>query len=486
MFKQSISNTPFTTQVANTCFTNIVGEGYYGDYTFLSTLRALLNDRVPDRCRVSLFFKNVLIPTEGFENPNPETQIKRMYKADVYDGDSITIFSLEGDHEWGMKFVNDNFLGVYGSDGWVENEKVKNFFVKSLKCSCYMHPGLQKVVVFAPSLSTAKMHYLQCSILALLPWFFNPDDGISNDEMALIRSLMEKQPDKYLECLDKLANKMDFRSNFLRKSLDGFVAKAEEADKSRLITRNRDIEVNLGNYYDQIRKLNQELRTNQATLIGIDLRIANNEKNTELSDFFIGNKNVDLVLTDGRVLRMATHGVLTYFDSDLAEKVISNRESYIYDVNPSISDDDIELLMTRVFIDQILQIRVCAMYDIKAGSGVTGREGADFSGLSDEYRTCLPNPHIDRYACLGDYALQMQQFVNMGNYIGAIETCVASSRNLNFGDSTVMKLFVRELFDEQHEKKCVVIPATEDTEEQYVSAREAVEWLRENGYGEGM
>lgn len=49
MFKTTISQTPFTSDVANGYFQNITGDSYMSDWSFLATLRALLAPRMGAR-----------------------------------------------------------------------------------------------------------------------------------------------------------------------------------------------------------------------------------------------------------------------------------------------------------------------------------------------------------------------------------------------------------------------------------------------------
>lgn len=47
MFRQTISNTVFSCDAAGALMSNIYGDYYNGDVTFLSTLRALVFPRMP-------------------------------------------------------------------------------------------------------------------------------------------------------------------------------------------------------------------------------------------------------------------------------------------------------------------------------------------------------------------------------------------------------------------------------------------------------
>ena len=65
MFKTTISQTPFTSDVANGYFQNITGDSYMSDWSFLATLRALLAPRMgaEDRILFPLSLIHISEPT---------------------------------------------------------------------------------------------------------------------------------------------------------------------------------------------------------------------------------------------------------------------------------------------------------------------------------------------------------------------------------------------------------------------------------------
>lgn len=488
MFKDAILSTDFSTNMADQCFAGKVGgDSYYGDVSFKSTLRALLANRIGENDRAEVLFRFSAQKKSEIERSDESNLMFRIFDPSEFDNGSIVVLSIDGsedDRTAIMALIKRNFLTCFGNDGWTEAENVERFFIKSLKCLCYMQVKMHKVVVILPGISVAKMHYLQCAIFALLPWYFNPSEGVDEDEMALIRSLMEKTPDKYREMIKKLANQFDFRKEFIKKQLDQFETKAELEEKKKIEEAIKVYEDGLKNLYEKIHAYNRSIYNWQASLLGIETRIANNEGNHDLSNFFIGNKNVELVSANGDKLRFITKGTFSYFNQDLAEKVINNKRSYLYELDtPDFDCDDVENLMRAIFIDQMISVRVCAMYEIELGAGVSPICDGDFSEFHDD-NTYFHNPHINKYSCMGDFGIQMEEAVKSGNYIAAIETCIASCRNLNFGDSTVMRSFVYELFCERinRDRKFLVIHEDSGKADWLANTYEALSWLAETGY----
>ena len=85
----------------------------------------------------------------------------------------------------------------------------------------------------------------------------------------------------------------------------------------------------------------------------------------------------------------------------------------------------------------------------------------------------MPNPHINRYSCLGNYVRTINELLKDRNYIGAIEQCSASAKSLNFGDSTVMHEFMRFMYSSGNR---TFIELSDGTT---VSPINAIKWLKE-------
>jgi hypothetical protein len=83
----------------------------------------------------------------------------------------------------------------------------------------------------------------------------------------------------------------------------------------------------------------------------------------------------------------------------------------------------------------------------------------------------MPNPHIDRYSCLGNYRQEITECVKHRNYIGVIGLCINSTASLNWGDSAVMEEFFRRL--NRFNGTCFITPECE-----VVNVKGAIEFLK--------
>ena len=86
----------------------------------------------------------------------------------------------------------------------------------------------------------------------------------------------------------------------------------------------------------------------------------------------------------------------------------------------------------------------------------------------------MPNTHIDRFHCMGNYLRTINELLRQRNYIGALEQCIASCKSLNFGDSAVMGEFMKTMWSNGSVSRCIELP-----DGRVVKPNEAIRWLEE-------
>jgi hypothetical protein len=101
-----------------------------------------------------------------------------------------------------------------------------------------------------------------------------------------------------------------------------------------------------------------------------------------------------------------------------------------------------EKLYRAIFSERKYKLRLCAAYRADIRLGLTAIKSYVFPSESSTY---LPNPHIQNHGCIGGYAERFQEYLQKRDYVGAIDQAVVSARNLNFCDSTVIKMFANKL-----------------------------------------
>lgn len=480
MFRGIISESPFVGGAAEQLFQNIHGDSSYnGDVSFLSTLRALLSPRMQQDENLRLcFYKNGFTENDVATHPigtivramgNPRTQRNEPSIC------TICNVSIDGriDVRACMEALKRGFCEAY--EGWSMIGKVTDFYRKHFYVLCFVNPEIKSVCIFAENLNIKKLHYLQCSILAFFPWYFNPDDGVSDAEMSLISSFLENTSDRYTEAVKQIAEQHDFRTESIRRLLKDFDVKFESMMLNDTKEELRRIDSKISDLNSTIATCISEKAEKELLLLGIENKLSDRTNTSEIMEYFLCNKSLVLFDVYGDLLVFGVKTYLAYFDEELARSIIENKNSYAYeeasaDGDGGISCDDMGALMKAVFLDQTLKVRICAAYQLGQRSGVHPfghyQFGCEFNGY-------MPNPHIDKYECMGNYTAEINNLFKARNYIAMIEQCVASANSLNFGDSTVFRSFMHDLYcDHGTRMKCIELP-----DGAVVTPAEAIEWL---------
>lgn len=481
MFKTSIASTPLTSDTANAYFHNICGDSFGNDNSFVATLRALVAPRMKEDERIYLMFGRSNFDTTTLSSAPIERVVQaicRDYELNDING-TIIIHSFTSSEENNLanfRAISAKFTSCY--DGYHCLDKVKAFYHKSFIVDCYINPERKNVIVFVDNLDTKKLHYLQVSILAFLPWYFNPEAGVSELEMELIYSLRETTSEKYERCIAKIAEAYDFKSARVRQLLAGFETRYEriECDKVRREILNLDDEMNRLN--EQIGALLGRKNDTCIRLMGLERKIAEGSEDSEIMEYFLCNNKLYLENVTDQEMCFAVKDYLMYFDSEMAERAISNTRSFVYpygnNTHNGITKDGMKKLMTEIFVSEEprLRIKFCAAYRFALNGGVRAQGGHHFPS---EFSDCMPNTHIDRYNCMGNYPITINKLLAKHDYIGALEQCVASCKSLNWGDSTVMSTFMENMWGSGRDNnRCIELP-----DGRVVKPVEAIKWLEE-------
>lgn len=479
MFQNRISETPMTTQAANDYFSNIIsGQSWGSDTTFLATLRALLAPRIQEGDRISLVFTTSNYSKDQVDNNSASRMVRAICESfsDIESEIHIHNFrhSESESNDACMRLMESSFEAQY--EGWHRVEKVTVFFRKVFNVLCFIHPENKSVVIFTDSMDVRRMHYLQCGIFAFLPWYFDQQKGVTELEMALINSLREKKSDKYLDCLAKIAEQYDFQTARVKRLLKGFETGYERRQIEVMKSTLNDIIRNLENLDRRYADYLRQKTDTEATLLGMELKIKNAGEESEIMDYFLANRHLVLKNVDGTYMDFVVRAPLDYFDEDMARRYLNNRGSYFYGYTSRgsvFTEENVEMLMREIFVSQRLKVQFCSAYRFNLNGGVESIP--NYANYGAECREYTPNPHIDRYNCMGNYMRIINERLKERDYIGALEQCIASCKSLNIGDSPVMHEFVSRFCERSgggKNMRCVVMP-----DGSVLTPKEAIEWL---------
>lgn len=474
MFKTPITSTPFSTEAANAYFQNIRGQSYQGDVSFLSTLRAFMAQRIPEDESIELHFSTSNYTEDQVKSNSASAVINAMCSWEVYAHGYIHIHSLghpiSSNNLACYHLLNSSFTDVYR--GWRKIDEITNLFRKNFNVLCFINAEQKSTILFVESLNIKRMHFLQSITLGILPWYFNPENGCSDLDKELMQSFKEKTGDKYIECINKIAEQYDFETIRIKSLLRGFETRYERNEMQR-------VEREISSLYNDIENLNNNIGATMRKIsekniryLGLQAKIAGySDDESELMEYFLCNRRLVIENTIDDTIYFAVKTYAEYFDEDVAKRYLDNHSSYVYQQCPrGFTLDQMEKLLRAVFLDQSIRIRFCAAFSLSLNGNVNPQTNHDFG---PEFMDYMPNPHLNRWHCMGNYGSKINNLLKENNYIAALEQCVASAKSLNWTDGTVMNTFLRTICGrETYNNKAFELP-----DGRVVTPIDAIKWL---------
>lgn len=481
MFSNLINQTALTTPFADAYFSKISGSDYMGDKTFITTLRALLADRIgEDSPRIRIYNSYTVITKANITSWGIRDALSNATGGfDLSESGAIFLDNISSagkeNVEAIFKLINEEFAGRY--NGWKRVEKVTAFFQKSFGVTCFINDDLKSVFIAVENMDLRRYHYLQCAIFAFLPWYFDVKTGLTPEERKLIESLLQTDSSKYMECIAEFASKYDFREASIRKMLDGFEHRYERQRMSVLEREINDLISALNDYNREISKVLKNKRDKEYEMLGIGLKISEDgDKDSEIMNYFLSNKRLVLESVSDTDISFGVKDYLVYYDEDQARATLFKQGGYVDTCHiGSISVNDMRELLSAIFLEGQLKLRVCAKYTFRLTGNVAPMQHAQYGIDYDGY---MPNTHIDQFGCMGNYSATINQLLQRNDYIGALEQCIASCKSLNFVDYSVMRRFIEAMYNSG--VKCIELP-----DGSIVNSKNAIKYLKEQNKAEG-
>lgn len=484
MFSREIRETVFSGHIANSMMSKInYNNGAFMsvapyDVTLLSTMRAVLYDRMAEGETIYINGYTRSVSPSDLNSYSVERLIEHFAPNmdDEHPG-RFHINNFGNDRaKSNMDYVEEHFLEVHPD--FVRINKVTDFFKKSFRAICYIRPSLKQVVLFLPKITVSQMHFLQCAIPAMFPWYFPEERGLSAEEMNIFKALEKTSYTDYIDALNVISAKYDFRSIFIKETLKGCESIVERRRKGEL---ERNIDQISGNIREYMRYLSEKLQLKnryETELLGVITKINSTNGESELCDYFCCNKSIELVNLNGTEITFYVKDYIDYYDEDLASRVINNSNSLAYkdDCGRYYDQNRVEgmkKLLTEIFINKKLRVRTCAAYylSLDGGCGAIRSYGFDPTVL----KSYIPNTHIQQYECMGGYTRIVSELAQERKHVECIEQCIASARSLNFGDGIVFRQFMRSLYEADSSKKFIELP-----DKSCVSVSDAIKWVEAN------
>ncbi len=468
MFDGIIRTTPFTEQMANIACSNIYGSSFNDDTTFVSTMRALLLPRIGMEEEVQFTRFEKQFSKSAIES-NPVDAVMRAFVSDAEDlQNGIALYNFgRGVHRQDdedvtacMDFIEQNFENYYPVK---RIPKVTDYFKKNFRVLCYIDSEKKQCYVFTSTLDMRLYHHIQIAILIFLPWYFDKENGLLPLERELLESLKAKKSEKYLEVLAEMARSYDFRTEYTKKSLMGMETRIERKKIVRLKREIDQHESHIENYRQEIANALRMIDEKNIMVMGLECKITQKEENgeSEIMEYFMTNKRLYLQNATDGLFEFTAKDYIMCWNEEIAERMINNFHSYAYnqgnEIRGPFTRDEMKALLEEIFLKQNFRIRTCGTYVFRLDDMYVSAPREYNYGY--EFDDCMPNPHLQRYSCLGSHEQAINEHLKHNDYVGAIEQCVASCRSLNFADGAVMDEFFKIWYGiRPGNRKCIELP----------------------------
>lgn len=457
-----IRQTPFTTVEADKYFGEYPEDvNYRSDKSFLSTIRAIYG-LACERNKWTLFLRLNECYTADEARKKSVTLLMDNINGVPEESGAVQLTGMFDDEE--VDKISEDILKL---DGYEEIIKVQKYFQAQLKLRCFTNKEKKRSIVVYNGMviTTALDRFLQSALLSFTPWI------TPTPEMIELETSLTQGKAEYLACLEKLAKKLDLRSLYIEDMLGEFESKMLNARVRNIENDNDQIRRKIESYNSAIRDYQGMIYENNIKIIGMKSKSVEDANDNAIADYFKANKALYVCNSDvsgDSEFEFIVDTTLEYYDPDQVEHALENKRSFIYRSDYGTYDSDyistkgMAKLMRAIFCDEKLKLHVCGAYVIDIESGVFAPRGHDFS-TSDAGMRCLPNPHLYYYSCLGNYERQINECVSNGDYVMAVQQCIASCKSLNFGDYVVMSRFMNMMYGHNYDanRKCIELPTGE-------------------------
>lgn len=423
-------------------FVNIVGDGTFkGDNFALAMARLLLKPRITEEDTVTV---KVVDPNHTAWSTWAEDGKQFI---DEISMENAVMFCVWDKLERAMTLVNMN----KSLSGWEEyTTRELSLIGEQLGISLriFRNNERKSTVVFTNTPDYESWHYLTCLFKVFYPW------GIrctTETEQGFVKTLFgSRGTDKTYKAMnDMVYNIVDV--DIVRKKyyLCGYEGKLKNIQRRRYADQMEDIMRRINEKLNGVRELYKQYNEKALVVEAIDNNINNGNNNNELMNYFLSNKNITVESgdDDGEIVYVVT-GYMTLYDPEVAQEYINNGSSIMYSELSRIDDsffskERIRKLMTEIFVESNIKIRMCSAWKISFGGCVLPVRHFSYR---DKYKSYFPNPHLDKYGCLGGWQQVLEESCDKLDYVYAVDTTCAENGNLNLSDTVVLRGFLSELF----------------------------------------
>ena len=476
MFNRILSDFTLANDIADQAFSNVCGTEYNGDGSFTATLRALLLPRVGED-RVSLLISSSDYRASQIQHSGIRAVVGSSFPS--FEPNRLIVhWAKSPDAEYRKALFdeldNEEKGFVKNYPNFHELTNIKDFVSNVMNARFYTNETERITVIVVETMTTRKWHYIQSFIPRYFKWYFE-NAPLTPEETTLLASLTKKSPDDYERIIEVFAGKYDLRSYLIKNVLGDLERGARRRqlnDVDRELDRIRqEIEAIEDRYRDWIGRLD-EANIRRTGLIDI---INGATGDSELVEYFEANKNLDPICSEGTQFEFIVKTYMDSWDPDLFETLSKKAHSSLYegyDVGREIfrSRENRKKFIDAIFSDDpLLRMKFCGYYRLDIRGHARSARGYSYPRA---YNDRLPNPHLQKFACLGNHESIINSYLRKGDVVGAVEQCIASCKSMNLTEPQTYQWHFENMFST--DAKVIELP-----DHTSVSPVEAMNWLLE-------
>lgn len=364
----------------------------------------------------------------------PETIINYMREEGSED---ITIWYEDmyrykiPDTIWNFDFTNEGYIELNTA-----SNPINQYLSAFTKTRVLINEQQKRTLIIAGQINNEWGRKMLSTFPKIMPWIFT--ESIPEDEMKLLKALSDNDFDTINSLVEAKYNEFDFRTILFHKEFDGYENSYIENQKEILQSRLRDNYDSYRAYQEHLSQILLQIKENNIeydALCKLDLDTSNN-----FANFLINHKNI--VYAKKRrdnTIYYVVDETIEYYDVDKFENYYNNSRCGFMTTANEIT----KKVLKGLFIDCVGKLSVYSEFQLNNLTSIDPLRAGTIESV--RYDDHFAHPHLGEYVCLGGNRNQINDYLSKGDWDMAIEQTIAATKNLNFGDSTVMCRLVERL-----------------------------------------
>lgn len=340
-------------------------------------------------------------------------------------------------------------------DGWKTCEEAKlpiidKYLSQIADTRIFINDEKKRVVVVVTKFASSKwIQALISTIPMFVKWLvpeITPEIEKLSRDISVEKKDDAKSAEAFLAFINAIADTVGMSTIILHKQLDGYASRTKRKRLETARSTYRSIAEEISECSDRISRLYADLEENIVIINALENNTE--DENNAVFEFFASHRNLSVESVSNETLNYVVDEMIEFFDENEAKANYENPGSYVHRLCDG--DDGASAVYKALFVDRLGTLHAKAKCQL---SGM--RSVRTMSGTSGFGKDIIPHPHIARFACDGTNRDYYNEFAKKGDWELGIEQTIAAVKNLNMGDSTVVR-WTFEWLSEHADSKCIL------------------------------